>query len=264
MTALIAFALAAMADPAPLSPSGKWTLDYGKDACRLSRDYGEGDARITAVFERGGTGEGAAVYFILPRASANVPVGKATIRIEPQGITQQSYFQLWTSNPAKPHSVLRSSLDLDGMAALTSAAVLKVEAGPVKLAVAPDVTVSTLSALSRCNDALLQSWGMDPSERNRIGVKAETTNNKTGMRTDDYPAEALLKSEQGTVTILWEIGIDGRAHNCKVVVSSGSPSLDEASCISVTSRARYRPAVDKDGKPMVTHETRRVDWQLPH
>ncbi|WP_199857203.1 energy transducer TonB [Sphingomonas sp. EC-HK361] len=253
-----------MADPAALSPSGKWTLDYGKDACRLSRDYGEGDARITAVFERGGTGEGAALYFILPRGQADIPVGKATIRIEPQAITQRPYFEIWTANPTHPHRVLRTWLDADDLATLTSATALKIDAGPVRLAIAPKVTAATLSALSKCNDDLLQGWGMDLTERDRVATPAQPTTDRAGWITHmDYPQEALRKGEQGMATIIWEIDVDGRVRGCHAAVSSGSAALDDASCRVVTTRARYRPAIGKDGKPMITHEFRRVNWSIP-
>jgi TonB family protein len=64
---------------------------------------------------------------------------------------------------------------------------------------------------------------------------------------EDYPEEALRRNEQGSVQTRLKIGADGRVHDCKVVKSSGSASLDKATCNVL--RARFRPAVNAQGQP---------------
>ena len=48
--------------------------------------------------------------------------------------------------------------------------------------------------------------------------------------TDDYPLDALRKSEAGTVAVALKIGADGRVTDCVVTGSSGSASLDAQTC----------------------------------
>ena len=78
---------------------------------------------------------------------------------------------------------------------------------------------------------------------------------------DDYPAEAQMKGEQGTVQAELTIGSDGRVKACKVIRSSYSASLDTATCGILTRRARFRPARDSNGNPTEdTYVTPPITW----
>jgi protein TonB len=79
----------------------------------------------------------------------------------------------------------------------------------------------------------------------------------------DYPREALRRGEEGTVKMRYDVNVEGRVENCVVVQSSGSPTLDHASCENVTRRARYIPATDANGKPIRSHGSRTITWVIP-
>ncbi|WP_324750726.1 energy transducer TonB [Sphingomonas sp. LY54] len=83
------------------------------------------------------------------------------------------------------------------------------------------------------------------------------------FRYEDYPTEALAKGEQGTTHFRLTIGTDGRVSRCAITQSSGHVSLDEATCGVMTKRARFRPALDADGKPTVGTAESRVTWRSP-
>lgn len=81
-----------------------------------------------------------------------------------------------------------------------------------------------------------------------------------GLRRGDYPRAAAEAEIQGTVTVRYRVGTDGRVTQCRLVKSSGSAILDEATCPLAELRFRYRPALDADGRPIVTMVTRENDW----
>lgn len=81
--------------------------------------------------------------------------------------------------------------------------------------------------------------------------------------TDDYPAAALRGNEQGTTGFSLTIGTSGRVEACSVTSSSGSSSLDQATCRILRSRARYTPARDENGNPTTGRDSGRVTWRLP-
>jgi protein TonB len=72
---------------------------------------------------------------------------------------------------------------------------------------------------------------------------------------NDYPDEAADADEQGYVTISFTVGIDGRMTDCKVVRSSGYARLDAVPCKVLPKRARFKPAKDAMGAPIVSHGT---------
>jgi periplasmic protein TonB len=78
----------------------------------------------------------------------------------------------------------------------------------------------------------------------------------------DYPAAARRNEEQGSVSVRLSIGTNGRVTGCSVASSSGSSSLDTATCRILTSRARFTPARDSNGQPTTDTYTQRITWQL--
>jgi len=81
--------------------------------------------------------------------------------------------------------------------------------------------------------------------------------------TRDYPAEARRLHQQGRVAYEMTIGFDGRPLSCRVIDSSGSPSLDEATCRIMRSRARFHPARDAFGNPTIDRIRHSINWILP-
>ena len=81
------------------------------------------------------------------------------------------------------------------------------------------------------------------------------------ITSDDYPIDALRKEEQGTVEFLLTIGVDGAPTDCVVTNSSGSSSLDSASCRIMMERARFQPAKNAAGKATVGTYTSRITWR---
>ena len=79
----------------------------------------------------------------------------------------------------------------------------------------------------------------------------------------DYPAGALQPDANSNVGFRLDISPDGRVTNCTITVRSVSPALDQATCHVLMERARYRPARDVDGRPVVGTDRGMVDWYLP-
>lgn len=83
------------------------------------------------------------------------------------------------------------------------------------------------------------------------------------VATSDYPPAAFAQKREGTVAVSYLVTVAGRAEECRVTSSSGSPDLDEATCRLMQSRARYRPAMDIKGNAIASMRTQRVTWKLP-
>lgn len=98
----------------------------------------------------------------------------------------------------------------------------------------------------------------------RVSKAADAKGNPADwITTDDYPSSALRAGDEGTVTISWTVGTNGRVENCHTVSSSGHSDLDEAACRALTRHARYKPALDQNGEPMTVTQSRRVVWRIP-
>lgn len=81
--------------------------------------------------------------------------------------------------------------------------------------------------------------------------------------TDDYPADAVRRRAEGTVSFRLEIDPTGRVVGCTITRSSNDASLDSATCAILRARAQYQPARGENGRPIASIDTGRVTWRLP-
>ena len=75
---------------------------------------------------------------------------------------------------------------------------------------------------------------------------------------DDYPA--TQHGEEGSVRVRLDVGVDGRVSACTITQSSGFRILDSTSCRLLTSRARFAPARDGEGRPVPDSVPARIVW----
>ena len=85
----------------------------------------------------------------------------------------------------------------------------------------------------------------------------------TYLTAEDYPAAAIIAGEEGTTAFRLNVDPAGRVTDCAIVASSGSATLDAASCRIMTERARFSPAIDARGKPTADTFESRISWKIP-
>jgi TonB family protein len=97
------------------------------------------------------------------------------------------------------------------------------------------------------------------------GASAAKPVNNPGswVTTNDYPSKALREEREGTSGFKVTINANGVVSSCIITASSGSPELDEATCVNVTKRARFSPAVDGKGNAIASTYSNRVTWRIP-
>lgn len=79
----------------------------------------------------------------------------------------------------------------------------------------------------------------------------------------DYPADAVSARIEGTTVFRLEIDSAGIPQRCIIVTSSGSASLDNATCDILIARARFKPPKDAKGKSLSDVYNGKINWRLP-
>ena len=69
--------------------------------------------------------------------------------------------------------------------------------------------------------------------------------------------------DRGSVGVAMRVNPDGRASNCRVVRSSGSPVADSLMCQLTEQYIRFRPALDAQGRPVAQDVTWFPNWWRP-
>ena len=103
-----------------------------------------------------------------------------------------------------------------------------------------------------------------PPPAPKVVQAAQAKGSLAGLITDtDYPAAAIRAEEEGTVRVRLGVGANGRVTSCEVSQSSGSSSLDSATCRILRSRARFTPAKDQTGAATAdTITSPPITWRL--
>ncbi len=116
-----------------------------------------------------------------------------------------------------------------------------------------------IEALRRCNDGLLEAWGMDPKQHEKLRSMPQGT--VAGLfHGNDYPESSIRAGNSGMVVVLFTVGVDGRVSDCKPVGPSGDKALDHKTCSILMERARFTPAVGLDGSPTPAKQVQTIIW----
>lgn len=256
---LILSSTAPAATTRPLKPTGPWQIETNHLVCSATRAYGNasfgiiggwgsrvGGFRLLSSSGYSGPSHRDDVEIIIDNGSPISAEARDTIRPDQSRLTEISW------NKATVLNLSGASAVTLRFGTATGTTYLLENIGP------------GIAMLESCQRTTLKKWGIDPVEGDMLVSGSGAIGNPAEWITnDDYPAQSIVNKEEGTVYIVWRIGIDGLASDCRVVESSGHPLLDQAACDAITRRARYVPALDKDRKTMAIHSARNVIWRLP-
>lgn len=79
----------------------------------------------------------------------------------------------------------------------------------------------------------------------------------------DLPPDLRESKAGGELKLRYRIGVDGRVSDCRILVSSGRPSLDATTCRLITERFRFKPSRDADGRPVPALMVETHGWYFP-
>jgi hypothetical protein len=272
--------------PAPLQPISPWAIEYADASCRLIRNFGDAQHPLTLAFER-----------FQPGPDLRLGIAGDMLKLSHSARTLK--FQYGPNGPQREGPLLETEL-ADGRTSylLQAASLNEVKRRvkdtvsgeiPVKPYVAADelaaagkvssltlvgsfkdkLTVDLgpmekpLQALQGCVGELMHEWGIEPDRLASASRRATPTRNpQNWMDSSDYPREMLARRRQGAVGFRLVIGEMGQVERCSVDVDKPG-AFENAVCRAITKRARFKPALDKDGKPMRGLYANTVRFQFP-
>jgi Gram-negative bacterial TonB protein C-terminal len=115
-------------------------------------------------------------------------------------------------------------------------------------------TRAAIEQLTRCNDDLLRSWGIDVAARHALSRKAH-------MRDIGW-ASQVMPNASTFLVLAADISERGRPLACRVVVSSRNERMDRAVCSAFRDQARFEPALDAQGRPVPSQYVSQVRWVI--
>jgi TonB family protein len=256
LIALTFMAQAVNSLPPPMEPSGKWIAEGVPSGCRATRTFGQSGEvalRISAKPLTSG-------YFVSVAQQRRLKVKAGdivSIELQPSGKIFEGQASIDRGQP----TIIGIDVDRPVLAS-GIATTIKLSTKTDQIAyLALGSLPSLLAVLKSCENGMLIRLGVDMAAQAFVATLPEALPDKTSY-SDDYPAEAARVRAQGIATGRFIVSADGVVRDCVVVSSSGNPALDQRSCV-VVARSRFKPGLDKVGRPVASAQVFAVNWILP-
>lgn len=256
---------------------GAWEINYDIDSCNLLAEFGDGPQSTFVRLTRYQPGDrfDLTVYgeaYEFPRSIVPVRVGF--------GLAEPIKRDAMTGHAGnKLPLLIVNSLRLDGWASETSDA----EGPPVTpdmedRASILDLTIpggkrfkletgsfgKPMQAMRACVDDLIKSWGYDPVQQATLSAKPQPRTKPGSWLTNaDYPSGAALAAQNGIVQFRLDIDETGKVASCRVLHRTNPDSFSALTCKRISQRAKFRPARDKNGKPVRSYYVDKARFVIP-
>lgn len=238
---------------APLAlPANQWMVDYSRTACTLARRLGDEGSPIVAFNAPFGSEPGELVVVEAGPALRAGLSGEVQVHLDDgPPITVRARPEERGGRP-----VLRlGRMPEDFLDRVAAARQLTVTKGSQPLIVLPLANPrAAIEELTRCNDDLLRSWGIDVAARRALSRKARA-------RSFDWVA-GVMPAASTFLVLTADISERGRATSCRVVISSRNERMDRAVCHLLQNEAHFDPALDAQGRPVAAQYVTQVRWVI--
>lgn len=267
----------AYADDSVLAPSSDWKQREYEDRCRVSRNFGEGEDRVTLWLEQGGAEQ---IYnlTLLGKPFAN-PYGLG-IRLKPGNEEEivRSYLAL-KSSTGRP--VLRMygltfvqpeldrdenakrpdiSIDRERVAAIET---LGIRGAGLK---ALELQLGSMSApitfLQDCGRRLQFTLSATMRAISGEARPPQPIDFDNWIQTNDWPTYLVRAEMEGTIGIRLTVNAKGSATSCNVLGSNKPQLFDDAVCLGLLKRAKFEPALNGDGEPVASYFNTSVTFRF--
>jgi len=274
--------------PLQLKQTSPWNVDYADDRCRLMRQFGEGDEKTYAIFDRYGPGERFRMTIAGKPVRTSVQNGEATIQFGPgEGEQQLGFYkgdlgeypalifhsQVRVAPPSATEQAMidqrkdDEGIDLAPVDPARETAIKYLMVGkPLRrtLILETGAMRKPLEALGKCIDNLMTSWGIDVEKHKMLSRAARPlTSPVKWVVSSDYPVNMLSAGQPAIVEFRMSVGADGTPASCHIQSTTRPKEFDKAVCGSLMRRARFSPALDAEGKPLVSFYRNTVRFALP-
>lgn len=274
------------APPSPLvlQPSSDWLVDYGDDKCRLARMFGTDDAKTMFMVERYSPSD-SVFAAVGGKPLTEMNAAQSHLAFGPDGFVTKyppnsgklgerpalmAMMALYPSpdgdvddeDEVSPGDLFEQDITPEQEARLNWFEVTAKGRQTVRLNLGS--MGKPLAALRTCTQELVEHWGIDVAAHRTLS-RAVTPIGNVGrwVTWQDYPNDLLAKGEQGLVQFRMVVAADGKAAQCLVQESTRPLGFDKAVCAALMRRARFKPALDKDGKPIASFWRSSVRFQIP-
>ena len=266
-----------------LSPSSGWSVDFGATRCRLARTFGTGEDQHAIFFQQWHPSRSFAFTAAGPGFKRFMSQRETLVQFNDSEEPRETvpfvgtsdglgaaviYTYLSVSQPKEPDVEGKGfsdnfeenlpQLDIAGAQAATKVS-LQQRSRQVVFDTGP--LGEAFEVLNTCTQDLVKFWGLDV-ERHLTAKRLVKIENLQGVARQvqrDYPSDALRRGEQAILRVRVMVDETGKPTECVINEVTATKQLDSPACRPLM-RAKYTPALDKDGEPFASYYTTSITY----
>lgn len=243
----ISLALVLLSQASAASPANAqaWAWDDKAPICTLKQQHAPGTSAVT--IERTPGDEETELLIALPRGPKpgtghflDAKIVTDTGRTFTADITMGDKNELYVDSP--------DPALIDSLSGAKWLDISHPKIRPVRVEIS--IPSEVVKLLRVCEDQTMQDWGIDPIGWRGLKARPMPLEHvRERFSALDYPTDALAANVEADAVTRLDIGTDGAVIKC-AAVNPGLPhtSFESASC-RVLRGAKFRPAVDANGRP---------------
>jgi TonB family protein len=281
--------IAAKPEPELIKPSGPWNAHYAEESCLLGRTFGTGDDQITFLISRFSPGEQFTLEINGKKIKSGEADSKAKIQFGSSEKEQNVDFVYGNRGKDLRAVFFRGGLRIAGdtdeelkllenrkkgefveLAPIGEERKAKVQfvsiSGITKrpLILATGSLGKAFAELRKCTDNLVTSWGIDVAKHKKLQQPLKpTVSLDKWIIASDYPRNMLAMGKRSLIHIRMIVDTNGTPTSCNIQQSNRLPEFDILVCKSLMKRAKFTPALDENGLPIISYWTQSVFFNLP-
>ena len=246
----------------PRAPTGNWTVNSAAAQCIAYRDYGTAEQRLRLVLKAPPLGDVMQIAVVRKGTMFRAEQVDATIAVDERPPIQTNV--LMFGSKGNTQVVYLLNMPSAEFALVRQGKQLRLRSQRLNETFELSEMEPLLKIMEECTADLRQVWNVrDPDAPPPTGLERRAMSNLARYFSDaDYPIAAVMAGLSGTVRFAILVGEDGRVVDCTVIGTSGIAVLDARACILIKRRARFQPALDKDGKPTKDAVLGAIQWDL--
>lgn len=265
------------AEPRVLAPISEWTLDYADERCSLIRDFGDDDETVRLQVDSFGSRFGYRVMITgdLVQAPAVVPITEVRVGYSPDTLEREQFYAMAgksgdqkavsftsgflpdvrTLDPSLsvPQPSLEQMKQLDRINGEFARGVthMTIQFGVRKpLQLATGSMAAPFTAMHRCVDDLVASWGLDPAQQRALSRRPLPHPETVREVERNYPPTQAGRGLGAFVPVRVMVDEAGQATRCVVQVAVVDEAFRESACKGLS--GSYEPALDAEGRPVAS------------
>jgi len=245
----------------PRQPTGKWIVHFDDAQCVAERNYGSENKPLYLALKQPALGKVIQIDIVERGYSNDATQFDGTIQFDGAAPRKVSVLRFPVSKEKMRIHMI--NIPLDVVSESRAATAVSIKSAYLDENFALQQFGSLLDVMNECAADLGKFWNVRSSDTDDSAVRDDAKGNIRGLfSSDDYPWQSVRAGDTGAVKAALLVNEEGKVADCSVIETSGQAALDAQTCAVLKERARFKPAIGKDGKPAKDAFIQKIVWQL--